>query len=192
MTATPATTKSWLSAPFMGRRATGVLHAHRDFAGAAEYKLPITKYIWNTLAMKCRWRHPSWSRSSRTAAQSSPTEATTHCWSMTVEYCIPPPSPAYGQGGRHLQTAAEAAKKRWENQPCKVSDGSEDSNEDANAEQKVSKEKERKEKPKQSKARVKQRKERKRDYLLRPSPEKMRRGWPPFAASEEMRVDQSP
>lgn len=128
-----------------------------------EYKLPITKYIWNTLAMQMQME------------ASKLEQIITDC---CTEFSDGGNNTLLVNDGEYLYSASllrrmgkvddisklrrEAAKKRWENQPCKVSDGSEDSNEDANAEQKVSKEKERKEnqsKAKQSKAKEKKEKE---------------------------------
>ena len=150
-----------------------------------EYKLPITKYIWNTLAMQMQME------------ASKLEQIITDC---CTEFSDGGNNTLLVNDGEYLYSASllrrmgkvddisklrrEAAKKRWENQPCKVSDGSEDSNGDANAEQKVSKEKERKENQSKAKqSRVKQRKRKKKRLSSPTSPEKMRRCWPPFAAS---------
>lgn len=128
-----------------------------------EYKLPVNKYIWNTLAMQMQME------------ASKLEQIITDC---CTEFSDGGNNTLLVNDGEYLYSASllrrmgkvddisklrrEAAKKRWENQPCKVSDGSEDSNGDANAEQKVSKEKERKEnqsKAKQSKAKEKKEKE---------------------------------
>lgn len=122
-----------------------------------EYKLAVNKYIWSTLAMQMQ------------VDASRLEQIISDCCAEFSENG----NTLLVNDGKFLYSASllrrmgkvddisnlrrEAAKKRWGNKPCKVSDGSDGCNGDANAGQEQSKEK--KSKEKQSKA--EQRKEKK-------------------------------
>lgn len=116
-----------------------------------EYKLPITKYIWNTLAMQMQME------------ASKLEQIITDC---CTEFSDGGNNTLLVNDGEYLYSASllrrmgkvddisklrrEAARKRWENKTCKTSCNSDGCSDDANAGQEQSKEKKNKEK--QSKA----------------------------------------
>lgn len=122
-----------------------------------EYKLAVNKYIWSTLAMQMQ------------VDASRLEQIISDCCAEFSENG----NTLLVNDGKFLYSASllrrmgkvddisnlrrEAAKKRWENKPCKVSDGSDGCNGDANAGQEQSKEKKRKAKQ----SRAEQRKEKK-------------------------------
>lgn len=118
-----------------------------------EYKLSVTKYIWSTLAMQMQ------------VEASRVEQIITDCCTEFTENG----KPLLVNDGEYLYSASllrrmgkvddisnlrrEAARKRWENQPCKDDSGDEGCTGDANAEQNGAKKRKAKQsKPKQSKA----------------------------------------
>lgn len=115
-----------------------------------DYKLAVNKYIWSTLAMQMQ------------VDASRLEQIINDCCTEFSE----DGNTLLVNDGKYLYSSSllrrmgkvddisnlrrEAARKRWENQPCKGSESSDGCSDDANAEQKQSKEKKRKEK--QSKA----------------------------------------
>lgn len=118
-----------------------------------EYKLSVTKYIWSTLAMQMQ------------VEASRVEQIITDCCTEFTENG----KPLLVNDGEYLYSASllrrmgkvddisnlrrEAARKRWENQPCKDDSGDEGCTVYANAEQNGAKKRKAKQsKPKQSKA----------------------------------------
>lgn len=125
-----------------------------------EYRLSVNKYIWNTLAMQMQ------------VEASRLEQIVNDCCTEFAENG----STLLVNDGEYLYSASllrrmgkvddisnlrrEAARKRWENQPCKAADGDEASTSDANAEQNDAKKRKAKQsKEKQSKAEEKKAKE---------------------------------
>lgn len=125
-----------------------------------EYKLSVTKYIWSTLAMQMQ------------VEASRVEQIITDCCTEFTENG----KPLLVNDGEYLYSASllrrmgkvddisnlrrEAARKRWENQPCKDDSGDEGCTVDANAEQTdANKRKAKQSKEKQSKAEEKKAKE---------------------------------